>query len=184
MFIVNGDGTYTLKFYHSGVAEYVTVDSQLPASGGYLEYAGLGISTADPNAELWYAFAEKGMAQAREMSDFGGSQNAYSSVEGMYIYACLGYITGQSTVGITFTSGSTSLSTFASAWSAGKLIGLASYVSPPSPSVVGNHAYAVVGFDSATNTVTLFNPWGIQYGLLTLSWSQVQANFQYFDRTA
>jgi len=88
----------------------------------------------------------------------------------------------QSTVGITLTSGSTSLSTFANAWSAGKLIGLESYVSPPSPSVVGNHAYAVVGFDSATSTLTLFNPWGIQYGLLT--WSEVQANFQYFDRTA
>lgn len=98
--------------------------------------------------------------------------------------ACLGYITGQSTVGITLTSGSTSLSTFANAWSAGKLIGLASYVGPPSPSVVGNHAYAVVGFDSATSTLTLFNPWGIQYGLLTMTWSEVQANFQYFDRTA
>jgi hypothetical protein len=147
-------------------------------------YAHVGSVIDDPANELWVPLAEKAFAQAREMSSFGGYPNAYSSIEGMYIYACLGNITGQSTIGITLTSGSTSLSTFATAWSAGKLIGLASYTSPPSPSVVGDHAYAVVGFDAATSTVTLFNPWGIENGLLTLSWSQVQANFQYFDRTA
>jgi len=41
-----------------------------------------------------------------------------------------------------------------------------------------------VGFDSTNNTVTVFNPWGIEQGLSTLSWSDVVANFQYFDRTA
>ena len=63
------------------------------------------------------------------------------------------------------------------------MIGFASYASPPSSSVVGSHAYAVVGYNATNQTVTLFNPWGIQHGLLTLSWTQIQANFQYFDRT-
>jgi hypothetical protein len=47
----------------------------------------------------------------------------------------------QSTVGITLTSGSTSLSAFAIARSAGKLIGLTSYVGPLSPRVQANSQY-------------------------------------------
>jgi hypothetical protein len=49
---------------------------------------------------------------------------------------------------------------------------------------VGGPAYAVASYNAATQQVTLFNPWGTQYGLLTLTWSQIQASFQYFDRTA
>jgi hypothetical protein len=179
MFIVNGDGTYTVRFYHSGIAEYVTVDSYLPASGGYLVYAHTGSSVSDPSNELWVSLAEKAYAQIKEMSYFGGA-NAYSSVEWQYAATTLGDISGQSTVAFTYTSGGSSA--FATAYNAGKLICLISYDSPPN--VVGNHSYTVVSYDAATNSVTVFNPWGIEYGLLTLSWSQVQANFMYFDRTA
>src|SRR5439155_18928534 len=36
MFVVNGDGTYSVRFYQSGVAHWVTVDSQVPTySGGW-----------------------------------------------------------------------------------------------------------------------------------------------------
>jgi hypothetical protein len=60
---------------------------------------------------------------------------------------------------------------------------------PTSSTVVGNHAYALVGYDATTQTVTLFNPWGINNGssypgLVTLSWAQVQANFLYYDKVA
>jgi hypothetical protein len=50
--------------------------------------------------------------------------------------------------------------------------------------VVGGHAYAVVGYNANTQTITLFNPWGAEYGLLTLTWAQIQGSFSYFDRTA
>jgi len=43
MFIVNGDGTYGVRFYQNGTARWVTVDSQLPTySGGYFLYANMG----------------------------------------------------------------------------------------------------------------------------------------------
>ena len=43
MFIVNGDGTYTVRFYHNGVADYVTVDSALPVDQyGRLVFNGNG----------------------------------------------------------------------------------------------------------------------------------------------
>jgi hypothetical protein len=116
------------------------------------------------------------------MSYFGGDSNTYSSVEFQYAYTTLGNITGQSTVAFTYTTNGSALSNFATAYNAGKEICLISYSSPPT--VVGNHCYTVVGFDPTTDSVTVFNPWGIESGLLTLSWSQVQANFMYFDRTA
>ena len=44
MFIVNGDGTYTVRFFHNSVAEYVTVDSYLPTNTRRLDllYANRG----------------------------------------------------------------------------------------------------------------------------------------------
>ena len=53
--------------------------------------------------------------------------------------------------------------------------------------VVANHAYAVIDYDPSTQSVTLFNPWGVGIGnggLITLTWTEIQANFSYFDRTA
>jgi hypothetical protein len=191
MFIVNGDGTYTTRFFNSGQPAYVTVDSFLPTnSTGKLIYASRGQLYSNAGNELWVALAEKAYVQANEMGWVrpglpGSGQNAYSGIEGGYIYAAMRHVTGQSTVAFTMTSNSTSFNTFVTAWNSGKSIGFASYVSPPAGSgVVGSHAYAVVGYNATNQTVTLFNPWGMEYGLLTLSWSQIQASFQYFDRTA
>lgn len=190
MFIVNGDGTYTVKFFNNGQANYVTVDSYLPTdSAGRAIYAGLGMVYNNTSNELWTALAEKAYVQLNELGWervglSGNGQNAYASISGGYVYAAQGQITGQNTVAFAMTSGSTSFNTFVTAWNQGKSIGFASKSTPASSTVVGGHAYAVVGYNAANQTVTLFNPWGIQYGLLTLSWSQIKANFDYFDRTA
>lgn len=190
MFIVNGDGTYTVKFFNNGQANYVTVDSYLPTdSSGRAIYAGLGMVYNNTSNELWTALAEKAYVQLNELGWervglSGNGQNAYASISGGYVYAAQGQVTGQNTVAFAMTSGSTSFNTFVTAWNQGKSIGFASKSTPASSTVVGGHAYAVVGYNAANQTVTLFNPWGIQYGLLTLSWSQIKANFDYFDRTA
>jgi hypothetical protein len=187
MFVVNGDGTYGVKFYNtSGQAEFVTVDSYLPTNGGgALIYANYGALVSNSSNELWVALAEKAYAQLNEFgwsrAGFAGSgQNSYAAIASGYIADALDHVTNQSAT-YTYTSGSTSFNTFVTAYNGGKLIGFASFASPPN--VVGSHAYAVVGYDSVAQTVTLFNPWGISYGLTTLNWSQIQANFQYFDRT-
>jgi hypothetical protein len=190
MFVVNGDGTYTVKFYNGGNAEYVTVDSWLPTNAsGNLIYAGMGTNYANAGAELWVALAEKAYVQANQFGWIrpglpGNGQNAYSGIEGGYIYASLGHVTGQSTIAFTSTATGTGFNTFVAAWNAGELIGFASKVTPTSSSVVGSHAYSVVGYNSSTQTVTLYNPWGPTYAQLTLTWTQIQQNFSYFDRTA
>jgi calpain family cysteine protease/putative extracellular protein len=189
MFVVNGDGTYTVRFFNAGKAEYVTVDSYLPTNGaGQLIYAGLGKMYNNASNELWTALAEKAHVQINEMGWQrvglpGNGVNAYSAIEGGYIYAAMGHITGQATSPFTATAGTTSFTTFVNAFDQGKMIGFASKSTPASSQVVGGHAYAVVGYNATNKTVTLFNPWGVEYGLVTMTWSQIQANFSYFDRT-
>jgi hypothetical protein len=211
MFIVNGDGTYGVKFKNpSGQNVYVTVDSYLPTNGSYMVYAHVatnGAWTYSSTNELWVALAEKAYAQVNEFGwsragftdDNNQSQsglNSYDALSGGYVGYALEHITGlQSSWAMTdvdYTPGSNSnghnFATFVSAYNAGKLIGFASYGSPVSGSgVVGGHAYAVSGYNASNQTVTLYNPWGLNNGsapgTLTMTWSQIQQNFAYFDYT-
>ncbi len=188
MFVVNGDGTYTVRFYDNGLAQYVTVDSDLPTSAsGLAIYGDRGALYNNANNELWTALAEKAYVQINEMGWLRAGptsgQNSYSAIADGYIYAALGQITGQSTKGFTYTAGTTSFTTFVNAYNQGKSIGFASTSAPASTQVVANHAYAVLGYDEANQTITLFNPMGIEFGLVIMTWSQLQANFSYFDQT-
>ena len=194
MFVVNGDGTYTVRFYNAGQAEYVTVDSYLPTnSGGGLIYANMGSAYNNSSNELWVTLAEKAYVQANQFGWIrpgltGNGQNAYTAIEGGYIYAALGHVTGQSTTPFAWTTSAGSFNTFVNAWNAGKGIGFATVQTPPDATIVGNHAYAAIGYDSVNQTVTLYNPWGAVYSgkavTVTLTWAQIQQNFSYFDRTA
>ena len=106
MFIVNGDGTYTVKFFNNGQANYVTVDSYLPTdSAGRAIYAGLGMVYNNTANELWTALAEKAYVQLNELGWervglSGNGQNAYASISGGYVYAAQGQVTGQNTVSL------------------------------------------------------------------------------------
>jgi len=191
MFIVNGDGTYTVKFFNDGQAEYVTVDSFLPTSdSGDLVYSGKGQNYLDAGNELWVALAEKAYVQANEFGWVrpglpGNGDNAYSAINGGFIATALGHLTGQATIAYTSVVPAANFSTMVDAFDAGALIGIASKSTTAAGSgVVGSHAYAVVGYDLAAQTVTLYNPWGPEYGLLTLTWAEVGASYSYFDRTA
>jgi hypothetical protein len=190
MFVVNGDGTYTVKFFNYGQAEYVTVDAYLPTNSyGNAIYAGMGKNYANSGNELWTMLAEKAYVQANQFGWIrpglpGNGQNAYTGIEGGYIYAATGHISGQSTIAFASTSSASNFTTFVNAWNAGKLIGFASKPTPASSSVVGSHAYAVIGYSSSNQTITLYNPWGPNYATVTMTWAQIGGSFSYFDRTA
>ncbi len=182
MFIVNGDSTYTVRFEHGGKAEYVTVDSMLPVNKqGNFVYANLGQSAANKNVPLWTALAEKAYAQMNESgwlrADLGDhGHNTYAALGGGYMFDALSQITGK---GATYAMVDTQ--SFVTAFTAGKLITFGSVSNPVDRSVVGNHAYAVVGYDQNTGQVTLFNPWGINNGaapgLVSLNWNQMKQDF-------
>jgi hypothetical protein len=170
MFTDNGDGTYTVRFYEGGVADYLTVDRWLPVdSKGRLVYADLAYSASDPNTELWAALLEKAYATERYGS------NTYASIEGGWMGTVLTEVTNHPNTSIYLTN----FNAVVNAWNAGALMTLASYWTQPTGSpVVGGHAYAIVGYNSATQKFSIFNPWGIGYGLLSLSWSQIQTYYQ------
>ncbi len=195
MFIVNGDGTYTVRFYRGSTPEYVTVDTMLPTdSQGYLVFDGMGRKANSASNELWVELAERAYVQMNECgwirpASWGGGQNKYTGISGGDMAMAMSQITGLSSIGAVSTRGSSGFSAVVAAFSAGKEICFGSLDSPANSSlVVGDHAYAMVGFNATTKTITLFNPWGINNGeapgLVTLTWSQIQANFADFERTA
>ena len=168
----------------------MTVDQQLPTtSSGTLIFDGLGASASSASNVLWPELAEKAYVEINECgwirpSSWGGGMNVYTDISGGDAYMALGQVTGQATVGFEATGNSSSFNTLAAAFNAGKEVCLASTAAPTNSQVIGNHAYAVLAVDTSAQTVTLFNPWGINYGLITLAWSDVQANFPSFDQVA
>jgi ABC-type phosphate transport system substrate-binding protein len=133
------------------------------------------------------SLAEKAYVQASEIGwnpSLSQRTNSYGSVNGGYIYAALGKITGESTVAF---SGINSFAAIKKAFDDGNLIGFASkpaFLAPPL--AVPSHAYSMVGYDEITQTIKLYNPWGTwlpDQGVLTLTMSQLAENFSYYDRT-
>lgn len=79
MFEDNGDGTYSVRFYTNGQADYVTVDNMMATdSNGRYMYADDGAAgkqqVADNN-ELWVALAEKAYAQLNESGRLGQEES-------------------------------------------------------------------------------------------------------------
>jgi hypothetical protein len=167
MFIDNGDGTYTVRFYNNGVADYVTVDRYLPsnADGGRL-YMGWGGGLYNSTAnELWAALAEKAYAQINESGwlRFNGS-NTYASIAGGFSYESLHHLTAQPTVedwSLTDSDRTNVINQF----NAGHTVFL-DWQSADG----GLHALTLVGYDPTSQLFTVYNPWGQQRAL---TWQQI-----------
>lgn len=194
MFIVNGDGTYTVRFFNNGKADYVTVDSQLPVSqSGRLVFANMGSLASSTSNVLWVALAEKAYAQMNEAGWLrvglsGNGQNAYQAIAGGLFSQAMKQVTNVNTTNYQMNSKAT-LTQFVTAFNSGKMIGFATKTSGTQANVVGGHQYVVVGYDAKTQQITLFNPWGVNNGsskpgLVTMSWSQIQSNCMYWSITA
>lgn len=190
MFIDNGDNTYTVRFYNNGVADFVTVDRYLPTdSSGTFVYANMGGSYNNSSNELWVALAEKAYAQLNESGWIGqDNTNSYEGISSGYISDAFAQITGRSSsLGNTL-----DFTLITNAVNSGKLVGLATNSSGVASNIVPNHAYVVTGYNSSTQKFSLFNPWGVnggydgrnfKPGTIELTWSEITANFSYWDST-
>jgi hypothetical protein len=187
MFIDNGDHTYTVRFYRGTVADYVTVDSCLPAyvhsDPGYsfldgnlvyghsldpLDVHGnfVGDEYFDPTNKLWVGLAEKAYAQLNESGWIGrDGSNSYGGLNGGWPEAPMSHISGVRAYTMSLSAdwfgNRPSFPTFLGAdFNAGYMVTFSTRKSPGLSNVVGDHVYALVGYDAATNLYTIGNPWG------------------------
>ncbi|USR91411.1 DUF4114 domain-containing protein [Phormidium yuhuli AB48] len=187
MFIDNGDGTYTVRFFNNGKADYVTVNRFLPTYGsGYLAFAKVGMSdnwwggqqqntVSNTNNELWVALAEKAYAQINEAGWIGqDGTNSYKGIERGWMHGPVDQVANWSGGLSSIPSSSQILQNFNN----GKVVTFGSKETPQSP-VVKTHAYTLV--DYVNGKFKLFNPWGIgnrqDGGYVYQTWEQLVNNF-------
>ena len=178
---------WTVRFYDDGVTSYLTVNNELPASNGDFVYAG-GFQPIDTSSNvLWVPLLEKAYAQLSASGWNGRPQeNAYADLNAGNASTALPVITGvQESSSDAFASDSS----FVGAVEADTLMTLASFSdgtssAPNALGIVPGHDYAVLGYNTTTQTFTLLNPWGWSntnaLGILNLSWTQITQNF-YLD---
>ncbi len=165
----NGNGSYSVLFHVDGEDDYVTVNSELPVMSGR-EYAdGSSLEFAN-GSTLWAPLVEKAYAELMEqtsvqpgmsLNQHGDSYADIAGGDGDGITA----ITGQSTTYQIDDSASTAAraaQTIESAIANGEDVMMGSS-NLSSGNVVSSHMYQVIGFDAATDTVTLQNPWNQSY---------------------
>lgn len=174
MFVNNGDGTFTVRFFVDGAVKYVTVDRYLPTnSSGREVYAAFGGRYDSARNELWVALAEKAYVQLNESGGLGHpATNAYSAIDGGYSDLALGHITNRNAAW-TWLSYATESQLVAAA-TAGPATVLGSKQSNAGNGVVSSHAYALVGWNGTTRKFALYNPWG---STLELTWAQIIQSF-------
>jgi hypothetical protein len=190
MFVDNGDGTFTVRFFKGTAAFYVTVNRYLPIDNNNLRafYAGWGGGQFDSmNNELWVALAEKAYAQLNE--------SGWISQDGTNTYVGIDF--GQPAKAFSHLSGKSAGNTFFGSYSSdltlkglllkdladGEAITLATKDSGVDSDVVANHAYQLVGYDGQTGLFELYNPHGpgaSKPTRLFLSISQLRKNCTYW----
>jgi Calpain family cysteine protease/PKD domain/Bacterial Ig-like domain (group 2) len=198
MFVDNGDGTYTVRFYGgsygayynpdgtiadgfangSGVADYVTVDRFLPStSSGTFAYSNYGASLANSGNVLWIALAEKAYAQWNATGKSGRTPaNTYASIEGGWMSNVNAQVLGYNSTRYAV-SNTANKAALLNALAAGRAVTIGT--TGTSTLMVSSHAYSITDYDAATDKFSIFNPWGTQHPA-PLTWAQLQANTTYF----
>ena len=187
MFVDNGDGTFTVRFYNKGVADYVTVDRYLPTNNiGNFVYANAGDYHGNANNELWVALAEKAYAQLNESGWINqDNTNSYNGISNAgYLSDAFKHITGEKSALGRFLS----FDKVVDAFNSGEVIGFGSKSGGVESNIVASHAYALVDYNVDTQKFTLLNPWStdnnaLKSRTLELSWNEISSNFSYWDST-
>jgi calpain family cysteine protease len=189
MFINNGNGSWTVRFFANGTPDYVTVNDQLPVATANPAYNG-GYAFDQPlNGILWVALAEKALAQENLSGQIKTAEPgvaSYAALNGNFPNVALAAITGLSSSEYDVTPGATA-QIIAAAMQAGDLVCIGTNSSAVDSHLVSGHCYAVIGYDpSSSMPFELFNPWGTAtysnsggqiYGTFYSNGAFLEANF-------
>lgn len=185
MFTSNGNGTYGVRFYVNGVAEYVTVNSSLADGGSefnsgtniwaslaekaYAQLQASGVVTGNSySGNTWTAIGNGGAPEyaleeitgATAITDFDASSGSWTKVVYNQSFGVTNYTTGNSTASV--------LSVLAADLAQGDDLILSSYTNAADSSgkttLVADHAMSIYGYDTATGMLEIRNPWGTESG--------------------
>jgi len=191
MIVPNGDNTWTVRFYEDeGTPDCVTVDRALPTSSdGEFWYADSGFLATNPQNVLWIPLVEKAYAEWCETGNevLHGDTNSYSGITEGDPYFVMDEILGNNSAVYLYWPGSGGTPVVTKQ----ELINLVTANDPltaitndyPGNGLVGPHSYKIIGYNSASDSFQLYNPWGFdQPPPLTFSQLEVSiANFEYAD---
>jgi hypothetical protein len=180
MIIANGDGTWTVRFYSNGKADYVTVNGRLPvSSSGTFVYEGYGAKATSSTNVLWLALVEKAYVQWNETGKTlqGNYLNSYTAIAGGWTGTVYQQVLGSATTYCKYLSASGAQAALISVLSSKQAVTIATVSSPnySTTGLYGNHAYNVLSYNSTTGLFTLYNPWGSNQPK-QLTWAQLLAN--------
>ncbi|MBX3423623.1 MAG: hypothetical protein KF752_18865 [Pirellulaceae bacterium] len=191
MFIDNGDGTFTVRFYAgslgafyqgslisagfisgSGTADWVTVNRSLPTnSSGQLVYSGYGLSAASTSTALWLALAEKAYAQWNETGRAGrNGTNTYAGIEGGWMHNVNAQVLGYNST--YYEVNSSTKQAMVNALNAGRAVTMGTNPNASTGNLVGSHAYVVTAYNASTDTFSMYNPWSSHHPT-PLTWTQM-----------
>ena len=148
--ILNGGPVafYDIRFYDSsGTAHTVTVDTELargPYPGGY-EY------DQPVNGMLWVALLEKGYAEANGYGWVSSGDPGVDSYDAINVGSYPAYVLNAVT-DIPAANYPIDSSQIATDWTQNAIICIWTVISPTNSNLVGDHAYAVVAYDSTSAT--------------------------------
>jgi hypothetical protein len=194
MFLDNGDGTFTVRFFKAnGKQDFITVDRELPVdSSGRFIFDGYGNKANDPTNVLWVELAEKAYAQLAasgwsRRADGVKPADSYHAIEYGNGNEPMQQIIGEQTFANAVSAGN--MAALLADVQAGELVTLGSkWMEPANSPVFESHEYYITGYDAATQTYTVVNPWGYNYtqngqnlGTLHLTASQIVMYFDEFD---
>jgi hypothetical protein len=171
MITKNGNGTFGVRFFVDGHADYVTVNKELPVTNDGLEWnngSSLKFANGANGDPLWAELVEKAFAQLNAEPNavhgaLGEPINAYEGIAGGEADNALAEITDQKSVEYASDQLVADAATIGAAFDSGEEVELGTDTLPKSyrgHDLVKEHVFEVIGYDASTDSFTLHNPWG------------------------
>jgi hypothetical protein len=172
MIVNNGNGTYGVRFSVNGQEVWETVNDELPTyGGGNLDYAH---NYNEQDTAMWAALVEKAYAQLSSSGLIGHPAiNSYNNISADPPTDVFENLTNSTNVTYYLSNQagwSSEKSTFIAALDSDDDIILEIPADSPDTydgagniQLISDHAFAVLGYDSATGDFIVRNPWGNNY---------------------
>jgi hypothetical protein len=166
----NHNGTFGVRFFVDGAANYVTVNKELPIVDDRSEWSNgssLVFANGAKGQPLWAELVEKAFAQLNAEPDAvhggnGGALNAYEGISGGEPDVAVAEITDKDSIEYTADRLVSDAARIGAAFDSGDEVELTTGDSSRAYNkhLWGDHAYEIIGYDASDDEFTIHNPWG------------------------